>query len=279
YYICQPDSTGNALLEALVERARAGVRVRLLLDAVGSAKATKRFFAPLLEAGGEFAWFHPARFGRVWTRTWVNMRTHRKIVVIDGRIGFTGGINITDDENDRLRDDAYRDLHLRIEGDAVRRLQLVFVEDWMYATRSRALVAEIARNPPGRRPGPVATQVLPSGPDSAWESIHPGHVAATPTPRRPGRTPDGAAAQRQPAGDPGRALLLRRPAGRGREGLRVRATHAAHQGAAGRRRVLADRLGELRPPQFPAQLRTVGAVPRRGDRRGTAGTVRRRPAC
>src|SRR3546814_17853114 len=65
------------------------------------------------------AWFHPARFGRIWTRTWVNMRTHRKIVVIDGRIGFTGGINITDDENDRLRDDAYRDLHLRIEGDAV----------------------------------------------------------------------------------------------------------------------------------------------------------------
>src|SRR5690606_6221820 len=120
YYICQPDSTGNALLEALVERARAGVRVRLLLDAVGSAKATKRFFAPLLEAGGEFAWFHPARFGRVWTRTWVNMRTHRKIVVIDGRIGFTGGINITDDENDSLSDAAYRDLHLRIEGDAVR---------------------------------------------------------------------------------------------------------------------------------------------------------------
>src|SRR3546814_851451 len=123
YYICQPDSTGNALLEALVERARAGVRVRLLLDAVGSAKATRRFFAPLLAAGGEFAWFHPARFGRIWTRTWVNMRTHRKIVVIDGRIGFTGGVNITDDENDRLRDDAYRDLHLRIEGDAVRLLR------------------------------------------------------------------------------------------------------------------------------------------------------------
>src|SRR5690606_36863386 len=156
----------------------AGVRVRLLLDAVGSAKATKRFFAPLLEAGGEFAWFHPARFGRVWTRTWVNMRTHRKIVVIDGRIGFTGGINITDDENDRLRDDAYRDLHLRIEGDAVRLLQVVFVEDRMYATRSRALLAELARDPPERQSGPVATQVLPSGPDSSWESIHRVHVSA-----------------------------------------------------------------------------------------------------
>jgi cardiolipin synthase len=178
YYICQPDSTGNALLEALVERARAGVKVRLLLDAVGSAKATKRFFAPLLAAGGEFAWFHPARFGRIWTRTWVNMRTHRKIVVIDGRIGFTGGINITDDENDALRDDAYRDLHLRIAGDAVRALQVVFVEDWMYATGSRALLAELSRDPAPRSPGPVSTQVLPSGPDSSWESIHRLHVSA-----------------------------------------------------------------------------------------------------
>ena len=184
YYICEPDSTGNALLEALAERARAGVKVRLLLDAVGSSSATKRFFAPLLDAGGEFAWFHPARFGRVWTRTWVNMRTHRKIVVIDGRIGFTGGINITDEENDGLRDDAYRDLHLRIEGDAVRLLQVVFVEDWMYATKSRSLLAELSRNPPGRRPGPVRTLVLPSGPDSPWESIHRMHVSAIHTARQ-----------------------------------------------------------------------------------------------
>ncbi|HZW17470.1 MAG TPA: cardiolipin synthase [Luteimonas sp.] len=178
YYICEPDSTGNSLLDALVERARAGVKVRLLLDAVGSSRATKRFFAPLLEAGGEFAWFHPARFGRIWTRTWVNMRTHRKIVVIDGRLGFTGGINITDEENDALRDDAYRDLHLRIEGDAVRLLQVVFVEDWMYATQSRALLVELKRDLPGRQPGPIPTQVLPSGPDSPWESIHRMHVSA-----------------------------------------------------------------------------------------------------
>src|SRR5690606_5722958 len=184
YYICEPDRTGSALLEALVERARAGVKVRLLLDAVGSARATRRFFAPLLEAGGEFAWFHPARFGRIWTRTWVNMRTHRKIVVVDGRVGFTGGINITDDENDALRDDAYRDLHLRIEGDAARFLQVGFVEDWMYATQRRALLAELKRGLPERQPGPVPTQVLPSGPDSPWESIHRVHVSAIHAARR-----------------------------------------------------------------------------------------------
>ena len=111
--------------------------MRLLLDAIGSSRATRRFFRPLLDAGGELAWFHPARFGRVWTRTWVNMRTHRKIVVIDGRIAYTGGINVTDEENDRLRADAYRDLHMRITGDAVRGLQLTFVEDWAFATKER----------------------------------------------------------------------------------------------------------------------------------------------
>jgi cardiolipin synthase len=98
--------------------------------------------------------------------------------VIDGRIGFTGGINITDEENDALRKDAYRDLHLRIDGDAVRMLQVVFVEDWMYATQTRDLIAGLMRNLPEKRPGPIAAQALPSGPDSSWQSIHRMHVAA-----------------------------------------------------------------------------------------------------
>ena len=178
YYIYLPDVTGIALRDALVEHARAGVKVRLLLDAVGSSKTKAHFFAPLIEAGGELAWFHPSHFGRIWTRTWVNMRTHRKIVVIDGRIGFTGGINITDEENDALRKDAYRDLHLRIDGDAVRMLQVVFVEDWMYATQTRDLIAGLMRNLPEKRPGPIAAQALPSGTDSSWQSIHRMHVAA-----------------------------------------------------------------------------------------------------
>lgn len=62
------------------------------------------------------------------------MRTHRKIVVVDGRVAFTGGINITDEEDESLRPDAYRDLHLRLEGEVVRSVQQVFVEDWVYAT-------------------------------------------------------------------------------------------------------------------------------------------------
>ena len=133
YYIYMPDQTGTLLRDALVERARAGVKVRLLLDAVGSSAVSDRFLQPLLDAGGEFAWFHPTRF-RPFTRTWVNLRTHRKIVVVDGRVAFTGGINITDEENERLHPKPYRDLHLRLEGEVVRSVQVVFVEDWAYAT-------------------------------------------------------------------------------------------------------------------------------------------------
>jgi cardiolipin synthase A/B len=178
YYIFAADATGTALRDALVERARAGVAVRLLLDAVGSSKCPHRFFAPLLAAGGELAWFHPMRLRRIWKRPWLNLRSHRKIVVIDGRVAFTGGINITDEENEQLRADAYRDLHLRLEGDAVRPLQLVFLEDWAYATDSREFISSVAKAMPPAQAGPIRAQVLTSGPDSPWEAIHRLHVAA-----------------------------------------------------------------------------------------------------
>ena len=178
YYIYEPDRSGTALRDALVERARAGVRVRLLLDAVGSARARRRFFAPLLEAGGELAWFHPMRFGHVWRRPWANLRTHRKIVVVDGRVAYTGGMNVTDEQDERLGDHAYRDLHLRLEGDVVRQLQLVFAEDWAYATGDRDFLSDVAAQTPGVAAGDVPAQVLVSGPDSSWEAIHRLHVSA-----------------------------------------------------------------------------------------------------
>ena len=172
YYIYTPDESGGALREALIACARRGVKVRLLLDAIGSGKCSRAFLAPLVEAGGEVAWFHPTRFWRFWSRPWLNMRTHRKIAVIDTRIGFTGGINIPDDENDRLRSDAYRDLHLRLEGDIVRSLQLVFAEDWLYATGQRGFLDDIVQALPPAEAGPISVQALTSGPDGAWEPIH-----------------------------------------------------------------------------------------------------------
>ncbi len=179
YYIYEPDRTGEQLRDALIERLHAGVKVRLLLDAVGSAKVTRRFLAPFLEAGGEFAWFHPMRLP--WRRPWLNLRLHRKIVVVDDRIAFTGGINITDEQDERLREDAYHDLHMRLEGEVVALLQVVFAEDWVYASGQKPpRVAPVADAPAGG----VATQVLVSGPDSSWEAIHRLHVAAIYAARR-----------------------------------------------------------------------------------------------
>lgn len=180
YYIYCPDRTGTRLRDALVERAAAGIKVRVLLDAVGSSSIDDRFMQPLLDAGGEFAWFHPTRF-QPFTRPWLNLRSHRKIVVIDGQVGFTGGINITDEEDERLRDDAYVDLHMRLEGEVVRGIQLVFLEDWAYATRhGRDSFKGTALWRDTRHDGSdgVSAQVLVSGPDSSWEAIHRLHVAA-----------------------------------------------------------------------------------------------------
>ncbi|MFP7723305.1 cardiolipin synthase [Lysobacter sp. A3-1-A15] len=174
YYIYEPDRTGTSLRDALVERARAGIEVRLLLDAIGSSRVNRRFLAPLVEAGGEVAWFHPLRLRWFWKRPWLNLRSHRKIVVIDDAIGFTGGMNVSDEQDERLRGDAYRDLHLRLEGPVVRELQLVFIEDWIYATGQPPLAMP---DGPGT-PGGIATQVVVSGPDSAWEAIHRVHVSA-----------------------------------------------------------------------------------------------------
>jgi cardiolipin synthase len=176
YYVYEPDMTGTRLREALIERARNGVHVRLLLDALGSSRLGYDFLAELKAAGAEVLFYHRTRWRlRGWRQPRWNYRNHRKIAVIDGVIGFTGGVNISDEENERLRDDAFHDLHLRVEGELVRWLQLTFAEDWTYAC-GRPPIDE-ALWPPAE-PGPVRALALPAGPDSPWEAIHRVMVAA-----------------------------------------------------------------------------------------------------
>lgn len=179
YYIFEPDQTGQALLDLLAEKARAGVQVRLLVDALGSKRLGRRHFAALEAAGAEFALFHPTKLGRR-ARPVTNFRTHRKIVVIDGRIGYTGGVNITDAEDRRIHADAYHDAHVRLEGSVVNWLQTVFLEDWAYALDYKhktepgdydALLPDLAE-------GSQVVQVMASGPDSDMEAIHRVHVYA-----------------------------------------------------------------------------------------------------
>ena len=179
YYIYEPDRIGTALRGLLIERAEAGVQVRLLVDAIGSKHLAHAFLAPMREAGIEIALFHDTKIGRR-LRPVTNYRLHRKIVVCDGAVGFTGGVNITDEEDLRTRPDAYHDVHVRVEGAAVRWLQTTFIEDWVYATGQspRELEALLQRLMPVLPPGETAVQFVTSGPDSAAEAIHRVHVEA-----------------------------------------------------------------------------------------------------
>jgi cardiolipin synthase len=133
YYIFRDDPTGMRIVDALVERAKAGVEVRLLVDAVGEGLG----HAPvrtMRQAGVDVRFFNGIRSFRVWRRL-MNFRTHRKIAVIDGRVGFTGGMNITDDHSVRAKGKAaWRDTHVRLSGPAVHGLQATFLENWVFTT-------------------------------------------------------------------------------------------------------------------------------------------------
>lgn len=170
YYIWEADHTGTRLRDLLVERARAGIECRVLVDAIGSPRAKRKFVAPMIDAGVRVAWFNPLTLGALRMGL-VNFRTHRKIVVCDGRVGFTGGINVTDVHAARqARDKAWRDTHARIEGAAVQGLQRLFLEDWHFATDDDAPVDEYFPNDPGE--GEHIVQVLGSGPDHTLFPIH-----------------------------------------------------------------------------------------------------------
>ena len=179
YYIFEPDRIGTALRDLLIERAREGVTVRVLLDALGSKRIGRRFMAPMHAAGIHVALFHDTRIGRR-LRPVTNYRTHRKIVVCDGRVGFTGGVNITDEEDRRTQPDAYHDVHLRFEGSAVRWLQTTFLEDWSYATGEdpHAMDESIRDMVPRVDAGDIPLQIVTSGPDTPLEAIHRMHLAA-----------------------------------------------------------------------------------------------------
>lgn len=173
YYIFEPDQSGRQLMDALLAALQRGVKVRLLVDDVGSARlmgrAGKALREQLLAAGGQLAAFHPTHFN-LFLRPMLNLRTHRKIVVCDGCVGFTGGINITDDENERLfPQTAYRDTHLRLEGEAVRWLQYVFLENWAYASGEHKFEPAVFKTASA---GEHAVHIVASGPDSSGQAIH-----------------------------------------------------------------------------------------------------------
>ncbi len=168
-YIFRPDVAGQRFRDLLVAKAKEGVSVRLLVDAVGSHGLKNSFVRPILEAGGQFARFMPVIPFHPTLRP--NLRNHRKILVTDGRIGFAGGLNIGDEYRGRKkRFSPWRDTHMRVEGPVVWRLQEVFAEDWFFATGEDLVKPEHFPELPAV--GDELVQVVESGPDRSNDVIH-----------------------------------------------------------------------------------------------------------
>lgn len=168
YYIVQPDDTGRELLDLLTRKARQGCEVRLLYDALGSWTLKARLLRPLHKAGGRSAAFLGISLLR--RRLQVNMRNHRKLVVIDGRIAFTGGMNIGNEYLGLSRWFRYwRDNLMRLEGPAVGALQSIFVEDWDFSAHE--LLDAPRYFPELAAAGDSVVQVVESGPDQAINAL------------------------------------------------------------------------------------------------------------
>jgi cardiolipin synthase len=128
-YIFADGGIPQRFRDAAAERARKGVKVRLTLDSVGAMNSSDAFFSPLTDAGGRVAWYHPAKW-YTWDR--LNNRTHRELLIIDGKVGFTGGAGIADVWFQPVDGrPPWRDTLFKVTGDAVDGLQSVFAENWL----------------------------------------------------------------------------------------------------------------------------------------------------
>jgi len=167
YYIFEDDEIGNAIKDVLIEKARAGVKVRLIYDDFGSRSIRKKVIPELKEAGVEAYPFYRVLFIALANR--LNYRNHRKIIVIDGCIGFTGGINVSDRYiNNRSNTDQvfWRDTHVKITGTGAFYLQYLFICDWNFCADvtlapQTSFFHELKENA-----GDAVVQIAASGPDS-----------------------------------------------------------------------------------------------------------------
>ncbi len=166
-FIYWSGSIGRKFAEALGERAGAGVKVHVVLDWVGSGKLDRQQIETMERAGVEVVRYHPPRW---YSLGRLNNRTHRKLLVIDGRIGFTGGVGIADNWLGHAQDpDHWRDSHFRVEGPAVAQMQAAFMDNWI-ETQAQVLHGE-AYFPALEQRGSHAAQLFKSSADDASESV------------------------------------------------------------------------------------------------------------
>jgi len=178
-FIYQSDAVGQAILEILVEKAKAGVEVRLLMDGVGSLHTRSRFFKPLTEAGGQIAFFLPVLHRPFRGRT--NLRNHRKITIVDNYTVMAGGANIGIESMGSPEQPAlWKDLAFVMEGPAVRHWLSVFATDWKFAAKQTLSTeqlsipehSEIAEQDGLNLSEAGVVQVVPSGPDVSGDMLH-----------------------------------------------------------------------------------------------------------
>ncbi|QWU17185.1 cardiolipin synthase [Paenibacillus sophorae] len=161
-YIFRNDATGERFQDVMIRKARQGVKVRLLCDGLGSRKLGRRFLRPLASAGVETHFFLPSLASLFGGR--FNYRNHRKILIVDGLVGFTGGINIGDEYLGKdPKMGFWRDTHLRLEGDAVYYMQHVFLKDWQLVSGERLSHPRLF--PVHGCEGTEGVQIIGSGPD------------------------------------------------------------------------------------------------------------------
>jgi len=163
YYIIRRDVTGDRFLDILLAKVREGVEVRLIYDAVGSVGIDAKRLKAIRAAGGEVEAFLPINpLRRRWS---VHLRNHRKMIIVDGEIAFTGGMNVGDEYSGRARRKGktyFHDTHLKLQGTAVGDLSQTFAEDWSFATGDP--IAPIPHPAPLESGSSIVT-VVPSGPD------------------------------------------------------------------------------------------------------------------
>lgn len=171
YFIIKKCEIGNKIKDILIEKAKQGVEVKLLYDNVGCWRFifSREYFKEMKKSGMQIKSFIPDKFPMIAGK--INYRNHRKIVVIDGEIGYMGGINIGDEYLGKSKKFGYwRDTHIKIKGSSVYMLQMVFSTDWYYTTNEILLNKKYF--PTLKHCGNSMMQIVSSGPDSDWEAIH-----------------------------------------------------------------------------------------------------------
>lgn len=175
YYIFKDDKIGRRVLEALEQRAAAGVEVMVVYDALGSRSLKNTFFEKLESLGGRAESFFGSRFSFINLR--FNYRNHRKIVIIDGKIGYIGGFNIGDEYLGEYKKFGYwRDTHMKIEGNAVLPLQSRFLMDWNATVTHHKLEYQENYFPMIKKQGKTNMQIVSSGPDTETQQIKKGYI-------------------------------------------------------------------------------------------------------